>query len=370
MAPPLGRSIRVPEKGVGFCLKIDDGDRAASEALCAAQPPASLSDAAEAHVRLAEYDRARDCLLQVTVEDRTDLAANLRLIAIDKALAAVRALDEEEQAHVRLLRSRLERHARSGERVFLIEKAQDLFTFLPADPAASIALREALSGSVRTPAGGSLPAVYIPSRRALPIDNPAQLAVEGFPLDGVLLGTTEVTNAQFVEFLNSIEESERSLLIRRPNFLRRARSGEWTPKQNAASLPVTEATWYGAKAFAEWAGGRLPTRAEWEWAHVSGRPTLGADEANLEFEVSRPADVASYAPDALGLYDMEGNVWEWLGTEPSGRRGRETAEIAGGSFSTNRATVARQPYDTVDADAPNGHVGFRVAWPPHTPTTD
>ena len=97
--------------------------------------------------------------------------------------------------------------------------------------------------------------------------------------------------------------------------------------------PVVHVSWYDAIAYCEWAGTRLPTEAEWEYASRGGiidatfswgnedldEGKLKANTWNGNFPYYNSkddgfiytADVRSFEPNGYGLFDMSGNVWEW-----------------------------------------------------------
>ena len=111
------------------------------------------------------------------------------------------------------------------------------------------------------------------------------------------IGQTEVTVAAFQLF-----GSENA--VRMP------------PEQKGDKFPVMSVLWDEADAYCKWAGGRLPTEAEWEYAARGGTTTVRYGDlnaiawtnANSEHMVH---EVAKKQPNAYGLYDMLGNAWEW-----------------------------------------------------------
>ncbi len=137
-------------------------------------------------------------------------------------------------------------------------------------------------------------------------DYPArEVTVAPFYLD-----THEVTCSQYMRFC---EETERKF----PFFWEKEgfRCGPAFPDH-----PVSGVSWGDASAYAKWAGKRLPTEAEWEYAARGGASGLAypwgdtIDESHANYASKRdgPVPVGSYAPNGFGLFDMIGNVLEWV----------------------------------------------------------
>ena len=219
-------------------------------------------------------------------------------------------------------------------------------------------------------------------------------------VDSFWIQIHEVTTAQFASFVDEtgyITEAEQGIAAKRegagsavfhhPDTDDQA-SSTWTLAPDATwrsglerpNAPVVHVTKTDAEAYATWAGGRLPSEIEWEYAAQTGlaepeNQNSGAysetgPRANTwqgifpiadtgEDGFQGVAEVGCFVADTLGLYDMIGNVWEWTDTPFA----TGTHTIKGGSFlcadnfCRRYRPAARQPQET---DFSSNHIGFRI----------
>lgn len=239
--------------------------------------------------------------------------------------------------------------------------------------------------------------------------------------------------AQFVEetdYVTKVErsgEGARALLLNSEGKYRWQQKSEYSWQnvefEQDANHPVVNIHWQDAVAFCNWlsrkdglpeyyeideqgttralgnTGYRLPTEAEWEYACRAGTATrysFGDDQGDLkeygntedddtratynwpedEYSMSgvdgyiNTAPAGSYKPNAFGLFDMHGNVWEYCWdyfddypddevTDPSGAEGTDTVIRGGSWYGSSRDSRSAMRYSD-ETNSPNSHLGFRV----------
>jgi formylglycine-generating enzyme required for sulfatase activity len=144
-------------------------------------------------------------------------------------------------------------------------------------------------------------------------------------------------------------------------------------------LPVETVTWDEAKAYCKAVGMRLPTEAEWEYAARAGSTAVRYGDLDRIAWYSgnsqeQTHEVGGKYGNGFGLYDMLGNVWEWVADyydgkyyagspagDPSGPSGGQIRVLRGGSWHSilkaTRVSCRRRNEPTVRSD----RIGFRCA---------
>ena len=148
----------------------------------------------------------------------------------------------------------------------------------------------------------------------------AEKPVHTVYLDAFYMDIYEVTNAQYKKFVDANPQWRKDHIPSRYHdggYLRFWNGNSYPPGKG--DHPVVYVSWYGAMAYAEWVGKRLPTEAEWEKAARGGLvgktypwgDLIDPSKANYGKNVGGTTPVGSYPPNGYGLYDMGGNVREW-----------------------------------------------------------
>jgi formylglycine-generating enzyme required for sulfatase activity len=172
--------------------------------------------------------------------------------------------------------------------------------------------------------------VYIPAGEFL-MGGPGEtdeIPVHRVYVDAFYMDETEVTAGQFAEFLNEmgnrVEGGVPWVNIEDLHSKISLLDGRFVPYEGYEDYPSMMVSWYGARAYAEWAGKRLPSEAEWEKAARGGlvqKLYPWGDESTHDFGNShhvhgkdiweKTSPVKFFNANGYGLYDMAGNAWEW-----------------------------------------------------------
>jgi formylglycine-generating enzyme required for sulfatase activity len=214
----------------------------------------------------------------------------------------------------------------------------------------------------------------------------------------------EITCAQYAAFLNAKGVGSsgiwstgpyptQTLITVNASYGLTFTNNQWTPATGKGNAPMAYVNWFGAVSYAQYAGGRLPTESEWEWAARGNTTTafstgacLGNTQANYWWpnpqtgctntstaQPNTTQTVGTYPANAFGLHDMHGNVWEWCAdwygayptapsTNPAGPATGSSRVLRGGSWSSG-AQYCRSA--NRDDDAPSCtsiSSGFRLVF--------
>lgn len=200
----------------------------------------------------------------------------------------------------------------------------------------------------------------------------------------------EITNQQYAAFLNENgNQSEDGVpwIDLNGSYIdikcRILKDGEnFTVESGYENHPVVFVTWYGARAYANWKGGRLPTEAQWEFAARGGNQSQNFTYSGSD----TPGEVAWFmenaqginavgqkTPNKLGIYDMSGNVYEWCrdwydetyygssdANSPTGPNFGTNKVLRGGMWDSSKNNIRVCKRKSYSPNANYDSVGFRI----------
>jgi formylglycine-generating enzyme required for sulfatase activity len=156
--------------------------------------------------------------------------------------------------------------------------------------------------------------------------------------------------------------------------------GGYQPPDNGwgrGNRPVINVSWNDAQAFLQWLSKksgaiyRLPTEGEWAlaaraatttdyyWGNDVGRNHANCDGCGSEWDNRKTSPVGSFQPNAFGLYDIVGNVWQWTDTCWKGNCAKRM--LCGGSWNHRPQDMRADMCNWFDTSKRMRYLGFRVA---------
>jgi formylglycine-generating enzyme required for sulfatase activity len=209
-------------------------------------------------------------------------------------------------------------------------------------------------------------------------------------LDAFYIGKYEVSNRQYHTFVKATghrfpDNSDPKYDLWRGD----------TMLEGVADLPTVNVSWDDADAYCKWAGGRLPTEAEWEKAargtdgrsYPWGNELVSANRANFSIDPVAiwdgiaslgKVDQYEYGRSPYGAYEMAGNVWEWVqdwydeayyknspDKNPQGPASGQARVIRGGSWQNNAETLRSANRNKQGPAERRIYIGFRCAKDAH-----
>jgi len=209
-------------------------------------------------------------------------------------------------------------------------------------------------------------------------------------INSFYLGKFEVTNKEFVDFLNekgNQNEGNTPWINLDGNWNELKcriyfHDGKYVVEKGFEDFPVNYVNWFAADAYCRWKGGRLPTEAEWEFALKKGSVKRKYKQINMDdyawYKLNSESNLhkcGEKKPDKQGIYDMYGNLWEWCADyyqanyyksrvkkNPIGPKSGDFKVIRGGSWTNDLEMLRSTNRNAISPNSNKINVGFRIAF--------